>query len=460
MRYIIHDFGKKLTTEEILEQVKKSFGDNYHLSDYTIIDASKPAAKCVGCFKCWLDKPSKCVFKDQYEFIGKSFMTSDEVIILSKALYGGFSAPIKRLMDRVIPGVLPFFIEKNNEQHHAKRYNNNPLLKVIFYNEEDMTAAEKEHAKALIHAVSINFNADKYDICFANIKDEEKVEALQTDNTVNETENADNTVVAKAEDVVNKTAGCKTLIIGTSPRKSASTSLYLARNLKRDLKGNAEIVNLKTVSDYKRIIEILPYVENIVFATPVYVDSIPSTTLDYLKKLEEHLRKSEKKYKVYGILNCGFYEGHQCQHALETYKLWCQRANQRWMGGIGIGGGVMIGFIRFLPAIAVACLVLEYVIRAIILCFSQSGFSIEALFGHFMPINFIIQCMVFVLCSSGAYIHSAKLAKSIRQGRDHQHKFTTVWFCPRFLFVILATTYWFVRALILHGTLPWKLYKK
>ena len=129
----------------------------------------------------------------------------------------------------------------------------------------------------------------------------------------------------------------KILILSTSPRKSFSTSLYLGKILKFFLAGNSvEIFQLKSVGDYTKIIGKLSDIDALVFTTPVYVDSIPSTTLEHLKKLEEFIGGKNYNFKVYSILNCGFYEGHQCCNALKTYELWCKKAGLDFGGGIGV----------------------------------------------------------------------------------------------------------------------------
>lgn len=74
------------------------------------------------------------------------------------------------------------------------------------------------------------------------------------------------------------------------------------------------------------------------FAYPLYVDGIPGHLLSCLIQLEEaYLQKPEKH--IYGIVNCGFYEGVQAEFALKILQNWCEKAGFVWGGGIGVGGG-------------------------------------------------------------------------------------------------------------------------
>ncbi len=161
MKYLIYDMGTSCTELERLAS-----------DSVTVLNASQPAANCVGCFRCWLKVPGKCTFADSLQNIGSMLMTSDEIIIICESLYGGFSVNVKRLIDRVIPGVLPFFIKKNNELHHSKRYNASPSFKAIFYNAQDMSADEKQQAETMLSAVALNFHSKKHQVIFTDTKEQ------------------------------------------------------------------------------------------------------------------------------------------------------------------------------------------------------------------------------------------------------------------------------------------------
>ncbi|MGL4948372.1 MAG: hypothetical protein ACRC42_03215 [Mycoplasma sp.] len=163
MKYIIHDLLNKDIAKEI--NLLKS-------SNLSIIDISKPMAKCVGCFHCWLKSPGECKFKDKIRFIGKELITSEETIFICQNLYGGFSSNVKRLVDRSIPGVLPFFRKLNNELHHSKRYDTESKYKVIFTNNKDITEDERVFAKELIEKVALNYHAKVSSVIFVNNEEE------------------------------------------------------------------------------------------------------------------------------------------------------------------------------------------------------------------------------------------------------------------------------------------------
>lgn len=86
----------------------------------------------------------------------------------------------------------------------------------------------------------------------------------------------------------------------------------------------------------------------LVFAFPLYVDSIPAHLLRLLVDLKENGGLSPKT-AVYCILNNGFFEGTQNRVAVEQMKNWCMAAGLKWGQAIGVGAGEMLPFLKEIP---------------------------------------------------------------------------------------------------------------
>lgn len=149
---------KKLIIQDVNEYFLKDDGEMFFAND--------KVAKCVGCFHCWLKNPSVCRFKDGKENLGSLLATSEEVYIYSKILYGGFSVQVKRLLDRCIPGILPFFKNKEGRQHHKERYKNKPNMHIVFYDAKEISEDEKVLAIKVAKAMAINMNAKDCEVIF------------------------------------------------------------------------------------------------------------------------------------------------------------------------------------------------------------------------------------------------------------------------------------------------------
>jgi multimeric flavodoxin WrbA len=111
---------------------------------------------CIGCFNCWVKTPGICVFADIGRDICHTCSQSDVSVYVSPINYGCYSPTIRRVMDRQLPSVLPFFQKINNELHHTPRYERYPQLVMIGYS-ENITAAEAETFKSLTDANAHNF---------------------------------------------------------------------------------------------------------------------------------------------------------------------------------------------------------------------------------------------------------------------------------------------------------------
>ena len=140
--------------------------NEYWITDITLdkpqnvdmVYAPKGVARCTGCFGCLLKTPSECVMHDGKQGIGEMLTNRETVRIISKITYGGFSAPVKRVLDRSISGVLPFFSKRHGRMHHAVRYDTKPTFYITFYDCSELSEEEKELAKRAATAMAINMN--------------------------------------------------------------------------------------------------------------------------------------------------------------------------------------------------------------------------------------------------------------------------------------------------------------
>ena len=110
MKTIIHDL-------EFLDKELFNISDNDE-----VINANDCKNSCIGCFSCWIKHPKICIYKDEYSNITESLKNSDELIIISRCRYGCYSENVKRVLERCIGYVLPYFTIRNRNIHHASRY--------------------------------------------------------------------------------------------------------------------------------------------------------------------------------------------------------------------------------------------------------------------------------------------------------------------------------------------------
>jgi multimeric flavodoxin WrbA len=166
----------KLVMHDLSEADFKQTGFSIN-RETTIISNNGKIHTCVGCYGCWIKTPGVCIIKDGYQNLGQLFSKSNDVIVISKCVYGGYSPFIKNIWDRSISYLLPYFIKKNNETHHTMRYGNAFNLTVHFYADSDICPNEKDTAQKLIKANCVSYGTTPQ-IYFYNSLEELKGKVL------------------------------------------------------------------------------------------------------------------------------------------------------------------------------------------------------------------------------------------------------------------------------------------
>ena len=130
-------------------------------------------APCQGCFGCWTKHPATCFMKDKLQEACRILGQADEVTVVTKNLYGGYSAPVKNVLDRSIGTSTPFSTYRGRQMHHTLRYGKHDLWKVIVYGE--ITEAEKDTFRFLAERNAVNEGFARSEVVF--LKDLSELEA-------------------------------------------------------------------------------------------------------------------------------------------------------------------------------------------------------------------------------------------------------------------------------------------
>lgn len=309
MNLVIHDLNK---------EEWGGIAEKY--SGWNVISDQGKIRPCLGCFGCWVKEPGQCVMKDGYERMGALIHQADEVVVISRYTYGGFSSFVKNVFDRSIGWVLPYFEIVEGEMHHKKRYPEDKPLTFVFrggaFTEEDRRRAED-----YVKAVCRNLRGFIRDIRF------EEDEALR-----------DKPERKKCADW---NPGRTVLLNGSLRGDQANTVKFLTR-LAESLNEKAEIVNLSTyLSRPDDLVQLLLSAEKVVLGMPMYVDGIPSAVLRIMERMEAYEQKAGKK--IYALVNMGLYESCQIRNLLGMVKVWSEKCGYEYSGGLAIGAGEMLG---------------------------------------------------------------------------------------------------------------------
>lgn len=243
------------------------------------------------------------------------------------------------------------------------------------------------------------------------------------------------------------------LLLNASPKRSGGNSGYFLRLLGFLLGGTGKTtLRLSGTASYPQILAMLPQLDALVLALPVYVDGIPAHLLRFLQAAEETCAQAGCSCKVYVVANCGFFEGEQCRPAITCLQHWCRRAQLFWGGGLGLGAGEMLGALRYAPLISLALESLRFLVFFFL---SLGGGALPAFAWH-APLVTLAVALLFRL---RLYLSLFRLAAAIRHGAGYTTHCTGLTLCPRFVFLFFANLFWLLRAL-LNGVLPHRLFRR
>ncbi len=148
----------------ILHDLDPSWDDRIRARCDRAIAADGKYAPCQGCFGCWTRHPAECYIKDRLQQVCRVIGRADELVIVTRNLYGGYSAAVKNVLDRSIGTSTPFSTYRGRQMHHTLRYGKHALWKVIVYGE--ITEAEKASFRELAERNAVNDGYARAEVLF------------------------------------------------------------------------------------------------------------------------------------------------------------------------------------------------------------------------------------------------------------------------------------------------------
>ena len=307
MKLLIHDY-----TPSEWERIAGEY------KDCVVISGNGAIRPCIGCFCCWTEGEGECVFKDGYHTMCALIHEAEEMIIMTKYTYGGFSSLVKSVIDRCIGFVLPEFEVAYDEMHHQKRFLDDKLI-TVYFRGPALSETQKENARSYVFALSRNFRGMVKNVFFE--------ECGASD------EPADLT------DKEAKRSGI--LMVECSPRGERSNTGVFLNELQKDLGCEVKRVRLTVNADLAEITEDLRRAKTVIFGIPLYVDGIPAAALRLFEKVKE--KNAGKGCRFYAVVNNGLYESRQNRNLLNMLKEFCAENGLLYSGAAAIGAGEAMG---------------------------------------------------------------------------------------------------------------------
>ena len=284
---------------------------------WDIVSDNGSIRPCVGCFSCWNRDPGRCAIKDGYDNMGSRIHHADEVVVISRYTYGGFSGFVKNVFDLCLGYVLPQFEVVCGETHHQKRYDEDKPFTFIFYGHE-LSEDEKNSAVRYVTAVCANIRGHVKEVTFRECEE------------------------TPVPDRTDGRESGSTILLNGSMRNKDGNSAKLARQLAARLDKEVEFVDLKDwMKDLSGLVKKLEDAPAVVFCIPLYVDGLPSQVIRMMETFRKEYKGGRKK--IYVLANMGLYESSQLVNLFSAVTQWSREMDFEYCGGLGASAGELIG---------------------------------------------------------------------------------------------------------------------
>jgi multimeric flavodoxin WrbA len=308
---------------------------------------------CAGDFYCWVRSPGVCNVDDDNRAIAEQLAACDLAVYLTPVTFGGYASTLKRMVDRQIQNVLPFFAQVGDETHHAARYPSSPDLLAVGWTDAPDAEAEAVF-RHLVGRNAINFHARRFvaDVVRADESDDDLASAatgwldeLRSGHSSDPGELPVQAVTLRAPAEIRRAL----LLVG-SPKTRKSTSNSLGGYLYEQLAAHGvetETIYLHTVvhspARMQALLDAVDAADLVTLAFPLYVDSLPAPVIKALERIAADRRDRAHRRQVFtAIANSGFPEARQNATALAICRIFALQAGFEWAGALALGGGAAV----------------------------------------------------------------------------------------------------------------------
>ncbi|CAK8712193.1 hypothetical protein GMJAKD_01440 [Candidatus Electrothrix aarhusensis] len=304
---------------------------------------------CIGCFNCWLKTPGRCIYNDAAADILQAIVNSNTLVFFTPIVFGGYSSELKKILDRCLPILLPFFQKIYGETHHPPRYPSSP--RIIGTGVQITPQEEQSNCfKILVGRNAINFHSQHYAAEVVSSMDSPKTLRSRFHAMLSRTDKfplrkevsslIKNTTRGEKISIGNRRA---LLLVGSPKINNPSTSALLGEHLLKQLKKNGwETESLNINECFKKgestLCSAIDRADTIVISFPLYIDTLPYQVTKAIEVMASHCNITQTK-NFLAIVNNGFPESHQNTVALAICKNFALECGMTWVGGLAMGAG-------------------------------------------------------------------------------------------------------------------------
>jgi multimeric flavodoxin WrbA len=325
------------TLEKYLNQLKIRLESQNH--EVNLLSIRELDAKyCIGCFGCWVKTPGKCSSADESSIVCRSVVISDFTLWVAPLKMGFPSAMLKKVMDKSISIIHPYFSVVRGEAHHRKRYKKYPRIGLLIEKESDTDQQDIEIVTDIFNRTALNMKS--------------RLEfSLTTDDPVEEVAQR---ISKRSKDILpyakrlQPTEGERisppkrlTLFNGSPRGKKGNTPIMLTQFMKGFISNpgnNAEIHHINRLKQTDDFVQAFADAECVWLGFPLYTDAMPASVKHFIEALEP-LKDRTTNPPMGFVIQSGFPESLHSRYVERYLKKLAARMKAPYLGTIVKGGG-------------------------------------------------------------------------------------------------------------------------
>lgn len=292
---------------------------------------------CVGCFGCWVKTPGQCVARDDSHEVCHAIINSDLLLWAAPMRMGFPSALLKKMMDKSIPLIHPYFVVEHGEAHHRPRYDLYPRVGLLLEQEADTDKEDLDIVSDIFSRTALNMKS-RLEFSFTMNHSVDEVARVIMDGSEAEVPFRRN--LSSIPGWSNIVPSHLTVFNGSPRGPKGNTPLMLEQVIKGftvDGQHTSELHHLVRKNEIDQHVNAFANAEAVLLGFPLYTDAMPGLVKSFIEALAP-LRGREGNPPIGFLVQSGFPESAHSRHVERYPEKLVERLGSSYMGTIIKGG--------------------------------------------------------------------------------------------------------------------------
>lgn len=293
---------------------------------------------CTGCFGCWVKTPGQCVVKDASHDVCRAVINSDFLLWAAPLRMGFPDATLKKMMDKSIPLIHPYFVVDHGEAHHRPRYDHYPRVGLLLQKEFNTDAEDLRLVSDIFSRTALNMKS-RLEFAFTTERPVEVIARAIVDGTADGVPFDRNLPPLPGTRI---TPPATLTLFNGSPRGAKGNTPVMLAQIAKGFTAAGGIVtdtfHLVRQNDLDHYRDAFAAAEAVLVGFPLYTDAMPGIVKTFIEALEP-LRGRSGNPPLGLVMQSGFPESTHMRHIEHYLAKLADRLGSPYLGALIKGGG-------------------------------------------------------------------------------------------------------------------------